>query len=311
MNKSIKRVTYKAFGLSILSEFKLPELTHIEKTDYLTDIRIIKAQSENCKIGNLDENKYFEIKNDCITFIIPYVGYFSIQNGNKILVSPLDGVDEGQLRLYILGTCMGVLLMQRRIMPLHGSAVAIDGKAYAIVGDSGAGKSTLARAFLRKGYQLLTDDVIGVSLSDNNNPMVVPSYPQQKLWEESLNEFDMKSENFQPLFDRVTKFSVPVQDGFITDSLPLAGIFELTKKDHGPVEMRRVSNLERFQLIYNHTYRNFLIAPLGLREWHFTTSAQLISKVEIFQVTRPVSHFTAPELASMILDTINEGVKAV
>ena len=38
---------------------------------------------------------------------------------------------------------MGALLMQRKILPLHGSAIAIDGKAYAFVGDSGAGKSTL------------------------------------------------------------------------------------------------------------------------------------------------------------------------
>ena len=50
-----------------------------------------------------------------------------------------------------LGTCMGALLMQRKIFPFHGSAIAINGKAYAIVGDSGAGKSTLASAFLKKG----------------------------------------------------------------------------------------------------------------------------------------------------------------
>ena len=57
---------------------------------------------------------------------------------------------------------MGAILMQRKILPLHGSAIAIDGKAYAIVGDSGAGKSTLASAFLKRGYQLLSDDVITV-----------------------------------------------------------------------------------------------------------------------------------------------------
>ena len=74
--------------------------------------------------------------------------------------------DEDKIRLYILGTCMGALLMQRKILPLHGSAIAIDGKAYAFVGDSGAGKSTLASAFLSKGYKLLSDDVIAVSLSE-------------------------------------------------------------------------------------------------------------------------------------------------
>ena len=76
--------------------------------------------------------------------------------------------DEDVIRLYILGTCMGAILMQRKILPLHGSAIEIDGKAYAIVGDSGAGKSTLASAFLKQGYQLVSDDVIAVSLSQEN-----------------------------------------------------------------------------------------------------------------------------------------------
>ena len=64
--------------------------------------------------------------------------------------------DEDMIRLYILRDMYGTLLMQRKILPFHGSAIAINGKAYAIVGDSGAGKSTLASAFLKEGYQLLT-----------------------------------------------------------------------------------------------------------------------------------------------------------
>ena len=38
-------------------------------------------------------------------------------------------IDEDIIRLYILGTCMGAILMQRKILPLHGSAIAINGKA--------------------------------------------------------------------------------------------------------------------------------------------------------------------------------------
>ena len=87
----------------------------------------------------------------CFNFRILLISIF--KDGNKIIVSPLDEIDEDVIRLYILGTCMGAILMQRKILPLHGSAIAINGKAYAIVGDSGAGKSTLASAFLKKGYQ--------------------------------------------------------------------------------------------------------------------------------------------------------------
>ncbi len=44
----------------------------------------------------------------------------------------------------------------------HASAVVIDGKAVAFLGESGYGKSTLAASFLRNGFSLLTDDVLAV-----------------------------------------------------------------------------------------------------------------------------------------------------
>ena len=94
-------------------------------------------------------------------------GIFQLKNGKKYMFHQL--MDTRIFRLYILGTCMGAILMQRKILPLHGSVIAIDGKAYAIVGDSGAGKSTLASAFLKRGYQLLTDDVIAVSFSEDRH----------------------------------------------------------------------------------------------------------------------------------------------
>ena len=80
-------------------------------------------------------------------FHIPETAIFLIQNGNKIVVSPLMGPIEDEIRLYILGTCMGAILLQRKILPLHGSAIAIDGKAYAIVGDSVQGNLPLLLLF--------------------------------------------------------------------------------------------------------------------------------------------------------------------
>lgn len=60
-----------------------------------------------------------------------------MEQGKRIVVSPIPGADERKVRLFILGTCMAVIMMQRGILPLHGSAVVIDGWAYAFVGHSG------------------------------------------------------------------------------------------------------------------------------------------------------------------------------
>ena len=107
--------------------------------------------------------KELVVKENLVMFQIPDIATFLIQDGKTISFLPLKGYDEDIIRIYLLGTCMGSLLMQRKVYPLHGSAVVIDGKAYAFVGESGAGKSTLALTFLNHGYQLLSDDVIAVS----------------------------------------------------------------------------------------------------------------------------------------------------
>ena len=252
-------------------------------------------------------NHYFAMKENEVLFQVPDVANFFMQDGKKIIVTPISNANEDQIRLYLLGTCMGVILLQKKILPLHGSVIAIDGKAYAFVGDSGAGKSTLASAFLKQGYQLLTDDVIAVRLNQENTPVVIPSYPQQKLWQESLDQFGVDSNQYRPLFARETKFSVPVESKFYREALPLAGIFELIKTNDDELEIHSIQGLNRLHTLYYHTYRNFLIEPFGLMEWHFNTSTSMINKMDLYQIRRPVSRFTAHDIPELILNTIQKG----
>lgn len=301
----MERVLYKAFGLHIHSEFILPELPEVSGDSQDTDV-VIEIADLSIRWAEVKEkDSYFLIKENLCMFEVPGVAIYLIEKGNKITVSPRENAKENQLRLYLLGSCMGAILMQRRILPLHGSAIAINGKAYAIVGDSGAGKSTLASAFLNKGYQLLSDDVIPVTLRSGSIPFVTPAYPQQKLWIESLQHFGMNANCYLPLVDRVNKFSVPVTAQFANESLPLVGIFELVKTEENKIKLHSIQKMERFHTLYRHTYRNFYIEEMGLMNWHFQTCAQMVNKIKFYQLIRPVSHFTPNELMELILTTAN------
>ncbi|WP_440603803.1 aldolase [Bacillus sp. GB_SG_008] len=308
MINTVRNVAYKAFGLRIVSEIPLPELPQMSEQKDMADITIeIADLSGQWRKYTAEQQQRFVVEENVVMFQVPHTAIFSIQEGKKIIFSPILGAEEDKIRLYILGTCMGALLMQRKILPLHGSAIAIDGKAYALVGDSGAGKSTLASAFLCKGYQLLSDDVIAVSLSYENSPFVMPSYPQQKLWQESLNEFGMETTHYRPLFERETKYAVPVSSQFFADPLPLAGVIELVKTENESIKILRTEGLERLYTLFRHTFRNFLIPRLGLMEWHFANSANMVNKIDMFQLQRPTSRFTAHELVSLILSSLNKG----
>ncbi|MFJ7934430.1 aldolase [Sporosarcina sp. NPDC096371] len=301
-----KNTVYKAFGLTISSEIFLPELSQLSGVGNGTDVVIEYADLSLVWAQYTGSAKHFVIKKDWLLFRVPESAIFLIQHGRKILVSPMNGADEDEIRLYMLGTCMGAILLQRKILPLHGSAIAIDGKAYAFVGDSGAGKSTLATAFLKKGYHLLSDDVIPVTLNHANVPIVTPAYPQQKLWLESLDHFGMESTDYQPLFVRDTKFAIPVESQFATEPLPLAGIFELVKGDHLEICIQPIEKMQRFNTLYTHTYRNFILQRSDLLEWHFELSSKMMNKIHIHQISRPEARFTANELVDLLLTTIEK-----
>lgn len=308
MEKVTEKVIYKVFGLSIISEIPLPELSRTSNKVDSIDIEI-KIEDFSNRAFKLSEIRHdLVIHENLVIFQIPNLAMFSIQDGKQITVFPMTATNEDLIRLYILGTCMGVILLQRKIIPLHGSAIAINGKAYAIVGDSGAGKSTLASAFLNKGFKFLSDDVIAVSISqDKDIPLVVPAYPQQKLWQDALEKFGMNKEKYQTVYGREIKYCIPVSSQFFNDPLPLAGVFELIKTESEQIEIHKIEKLERFNTLFNHTYRNLFIQKLGLLDWHFQISTKIIDKVDIYQLYRPISEFSTSQLVALMLNIINKG----
>lgn len=309
MDNHCEKYFYSAFGLNIISEFKLPELNKQERRFQFTEIEIKREELTNYwgKLGEESKKKFVVVNNE-VMFEVPETAIFLVRDGKEIIVSPMGRAEEDKIRLYILGTCMGAILIQNKILSLHGSAVAINGKAYAIIGESGAGKSTLAKGFINKGYQLLSDDLIPIFLSKDNLPYVSPSYPQQKLWEDSLNQFGLGTVHFQPLFDRETKYAVPVSSHFFDNPLPLAGIIELEKSNTKNIEISKVEGLQRFRILFQHTYRNLLISRLGLVDWHFYESARIVGKIHMYNLKRPNESFTVFDQVTQILNCIHEEV---
>ncbi|TDL92311.1 aldolase [Vibrio vulnificus] len=300
-----KTYTYTTFGLIAESVLPLPELEKLTDIEKEADITIKKKDLSNVwsKINPLIRTS-FVVEGNRVMFEVPGLAVFSIENGKTITFSTYGSDKEDKVRLYILGSCLGILLMQRKVLPLHGSAIAIEGKAYAFIGESGAGKSTLASSFVNKGYKLLSDDVVAITLTEENQPWVIPSYPQQKLWQESLNAFGMNSTNYQPLFDRTTKFSIPVQTDFYNKPLPLGGIFELAGADIVSIDLQPIEKLHRFQVMHLHTYRRSLIERMNMMDWHFKICAKCMNAVPIYRLRRPTSTFTAHEIVTTVLSVI-------
>lgn len=299
-----KNNVYKAFGLRFLSEIEFPELPKIsEQQDADVVIEIADLSKFWCESVPAGAN--ILIEKNLLMFELGNAR-FCVEKGERIIVSPLQDADTEVIRLIILGHCMGALLLQRKVIPLHGSAVAINGKAYGFIGDSGAGKSTIASAFISRGYQFLTDDMMAVSFSQENTPIVSPAYPQQKLWQETLLEFGKMPELYRPVYQKQNKYAIPVSADFSAEPLPLAGIFELVQTEGDEIEILPIQTLDRLHALFFHTYGNFLVTHSGSMNWHFNTSANLANQIDFFQLRRPALCFTADDLVSQILTLLHQ-----
>lgn len=114
------------------------------------------------------------------------IATYLIQDGRHITVAPAPGAMIADVQLFLLATPFGALFHQRGLFPLHASTVMIAGRTIALAGHSGAGKSTLAASLLAAGGQLLADDLTVIDIAAQGRPRVLPSFPQQKLWQDSL-----------------------------------------------------------------------------------------------------------------------------
>jgi hypothetical protein len=153
---------YDVHGLVLGSEFPLPELElrRRQMTD-APDIRV--------SIGPLPTTPkratdlpYVDAENGQALLKIPGAGRYLVSRGRELVVEPEADADFSYVRLFILGSALGLLCHQRGLLPLHASAVELAGEAIAFMGEQGQGKSTLAAHCLACApARLVADDTLG------------------------------------------------------------------------------------------------------------------------------------------------------
>ena len=176
------------------------------------------------------------------------------------------------LRLSLLGSAMGCILHQRGLIPLHISAVAINGRAWGFTAPSGTGKSTLAALLHRfAGCPVVCDDVAALHVLDDQ-PYVAGGPPLMKLSPELAGCFgDARVEPVpHPESD---KLKIQIERSFVPGLLPLAGIVVLERDADvalGGLDVKRLSGSEAF---------------LGAREvvYRYEMGLAMSSLAEMFQ----------------------------
>ena len=238
------------------------------------------------------------------------VGRYLVQEGREITIEPAPDCSEDDIRLFLLGSVMAALLHQRGLLALHGSAVEIGGGAAAFLAPIKHGKSTLAAAFEGRGYRVLTDDVCAILFDASGIPLVLPGFPQIKLWEDSVRQLERDLTSARRLTTRAAKFGVPLGAGFAARPLPLRAVYTLSIDAVPGVTITPIRGKDKLTILIDNTYRFYFLEGASHTKRHFEQCVAVAKAVPVKRVTRPADRFLIEELVDQLQeDLTSEGAK--
>ncbi len=300
---------YKAFGLIISSDIKLPPLHLLLQSQDAPSIDVTIRRGEIDKNGLKQATTiglYCQVAANHLWLHVPNIAWFEVIDGNQIVVMPEPGVDQQSIRLYILGSCLGCILHQRHFLVMHANTIRFGDQCVMFAGASGNGKSTLAAAFHQRGQQVLADDVSAI----NSQGEVIPSYPQLKLWYDTIKQLDIELAGLNKIRLQVNKYAYPLDDdSFCQKPLPLAAIYLLNTHNQEGFLKEPITGFNKFNPIKNNTYRPSYIKGLELQSIQLQQASKLAGQIHITSITRPNQLFQIDQLIDFIQqDMVSHGM---
>lgn len=291
---------YTGYGLLVDSDLPLPELGPAPEPRGVPDvlIRTGPVRPPGPDATTLPLGLWLD--GDRIGVDVPDVGRLISEAGHRITVDALPGTPPDVVRLFLLGTAFGALMLQRGHLVLHGNAFRVGDACAVVLGHSGAGKSTLAAEMHRRGHDVLSDDVVPIDADGR----ALPGWPRLKLWQDALDRLGRDSGDLRRIREEHAKFHVPL-DRPELGPLPVRWLYALDRHD-GPLRITPVTGAAVFTTLHEHSYRNELLVGAH-RRTHLARSAALAATTRLARVDRPRGVDSVVASADAILDDIHLG----
>lgn len=277
---------YTAYDLIFSSSIDLPEFRPVPKQD--ADVVIKLGEVPDAINPILGEGVLYKVNDKEFLLEVPNIARYYVAHGRNITIEPYNDEITQDVRLFLLGSTIGALLQQRDLLTLHASAVATEAGAVLFCGTSGIGKSTLAAALLQRGYSIIADDISVVSLNGDNIPLVVPGYPNQKLWAATLEHFNVSYASLDKIRPEIEKYNFPRFNRFHAESSSIRFIYILSvDRSITGLEIHSIKGLDAVFALSDCIYRRHFIAEDQRQHYQSNLIIALSNQVPVRRVVRP------------------------
>ncbi|MBE5837317.1 hypothetical protein [Butyrivibrio sp.] len=298
---------FEIYGLNINSDIEFEQLR-----PWCTGDR--DAQNEIIvKKENIKDEVNLLLKDTDMVYKITYEvscfknsrGYFLIKNGSEIYYEPRENKSVYELKTFILGYCISMVLLQRMIITIHCSAVcppkdSPSEGAFLIAGMPGAGKSTITRKLLEKGFLLMADDVAAIKKEED--ALVYPAFPYQKLCRNEVEKRHLDMRELVHVADDEDKFFVPVREAFESTPQRLKGMFILMITDGTDVEIQKLSGLSQFMTIRQNLFLHRLKGEWESKKELMELCMEVAKDCPVYVIARPDGIDTTDDITHKIIE---------
>lgn len=300
---------YRVYGLNIESGIELEHLIRLEE-DHINEIDVKvsygKMSNNEMYINKEDRTSIMSLDRNNVYLSVKNVAIFHIRNGNEIIVDVSNCKNSRRMKSFLIGWAFGVLFTQRSTIAFHGATIIKNNKAFVIAGKSKSGKSTLSSTLLKRGYEFSSDD-IGVVEAKDDNFIIHPSYPVQKLEKKAMKNLGYNIEKYE-VYEKGKKrerYKVDRHDIFIDKPLPIEAIFQIeVVDDDRDVSIHKVNGSEKLDFILDNLYFSKVEKLLGMRPNYFKKCLDLAKSLSLYKIKRPNNKYTVDEQIELIENVI-------
>jgi hypothetical protein len=275
---------YYGFGLDFQSVIPIPEMR--EGAAGHSEPVIIQLGAAPCPGGLVEITAGVAAGPHDFWMDVPGIVRLHVSGGSAITIDPASDAILSDIRTYLLGSAMGALLHQRGLLPLHASAVEIEGQAVVFCGPSGAGKSSIALRLVKRGHRLLCDDICVIDTAAGA-PRIWPGLTNLKLWRESLEAAGEEHHALDAVLPTLDKYKLPITEMAEYRSFDPSHIFLLSVSEHGDTKATPLHGVQGISALVTNTFRGQLVHPMGRSRGHFDQCIATSKAAHIILLSRP------------------------
>jgi hypothetical protein len=278
---------YRLSNLKVLSDIELPELMPWTGASNMSDevfFRVGEIPAGQSSAGPAAGGSELPDGHRCL-LTLGDKGKVLVENGREVIIEPAEGADPTDTRAVIMGPIQAVIWHQRGLVPLHASAISMNGRAVALAGPSGVGKSTLAAAFSTRGYAVLSDDICIVDT--RNGATVLPSTPRLRLWRQALDHFGFPPDGLPRALSRSEKYLIE-GNWAGAEQQQLAAVILLSRGAYREVAVRALRGWRSFSSLQGVVHMFGLAHSLGLDAAIFAALGKMFGAgVTVWELSLP------------------------